>query len=50
MKPEAYSRFQEEFLKRMIQAGYRGASATRRNIVNYTDMGVFWTLYFPSRR
>ncbi|KAF9242602.1 hypothetical protein BU15DRAFT_60322 [Melanogaster broomeanus] len=28
----------EEFIKRMAQAGHRQASATRRNIVNYTDM------------
>ncbi|KIK99640.1 hypothetical protein PAXRUDRAFT_30397 [Paxillus rubicundulus Ve08.2h10] len=28
----------EEFIKRMAQAGHRQASATCRNIVNYTDM------------
>ncbi|KAH7885385.1 hypothetical protein F5I97DRAFT_1937606 [Phlebopus sp. FC_14] len=28
----------EEFLKRVVQAGHRHASASRRNTVNYTDM------------
>jgi hypothetical protein len=32
---------QEEFIKRLIQAGHREASAHRRNQINYTDMGVF---------
>lgn len=30
---------QEEFIKRLIQAGHREASAHRRNQINYTDMG-----------
>jgi len=33
---------QEEFIKRLIQAGHREASAHRRNQINYTDMGVFF--------
>lgn len=30
---------QEEFIKRMVQAGHRQVSASRRNIINYVDMG-----------
>lgn len=30
---------QEEFVKRLAQAGQRQASAKRRGIVNYTDLG-----------
>lgn len=30
---------QEEFIKRMVQAGHLQASASRRTIVNYVDMG-----------
>jgi len=30
----------EEFIKRMVQAGHRQASAFNRNIVNYVDMAV----------
>jgi hypothetical protein len=33
---------QEEFIKRLIQAGHREASAHRRNQINYTDMGAFF--------
>ena len=35
----AYTTPQEEFIKRMVQAGHLQASASRRNIVNYVDMG-----------
>ncbi|KAL0961070.1 hypothetical protein HGRIS_006054 [Hohenbuehelia grisea] len=31
----------EEFIKRMVQAGERHASAERRNLVTYRDMGTF---------
>jgi hypothetical protein len=34
-----YTTPQEEFIKRMVQAGHRQASASRRNTVNYVDMG-----------
>ena len=34
---------QEEFIKRLVQAGHREASAHRRNQINYTDMGVFFS-------
>ena len=30
---------QEEFIKRMVQAGNRQASASRRSTINYVDMG-----------
>lgn len=30
---------QEEFVKRMVQAGHRQAAASRRNTVDYVDMG-----------
>jgi len=34
-----YTTPQEEFIKRMVQAGHRQASASRRSSVNYVDMG-----------
>lgn len=34
-----YTTPQEEFIKRMVQAGHRQASASRRSIINYVDMG-----------
>lgn len=34
-----YTTLQEEFIKRMVQAGHRQASASRQSSVNYVDMG-----------
>lgn len=30
---------QEEFIKRMVQAGHRQAAVSRRSVINFVDMG-----------